>query len=121
MVQSAARLRLPHPRRWDAGHLRPYGDVAALRHRRAAPGPDRAGPLRSWAQRHDGRRGASGWRPARTRVALERRRFTTIASPQAPAYCIGMRVLLTALVCVLMSAPALAVDRNTVEIASKTG
>ena len=32
-----------------------------------------------------------------------------------------MRVLLTALVCILTAAPALAVDRNTVEIASKSG
>src|SRR6478735_2107671 len=32
-----------------------------------------------------------------------------------------MRVLLTALVCILIAAPALAVDRNTVEIASKSG
>lgn len=32
-----------------------------------------------------------------------------------------MRVLLTALVCILVSAPALALDRNTVEISSKSG
>lgn len=32
-----------------------------------------------------------------------------------------MRALVTALACILMSAPALALDRNTVEIASKTG
>ena len=32
-----------------------------------------------------------------------------------------MRMLLTALVCILIAAPALALDRNTVEIASKSG
>jgi hypothetical protein len=32
-----------------------------------------------------------------------------------------MRALLTALVCLLISRPVLALDRNTVEIASKTG
>ena len=32
-----------------------------------------------------------------------------------------MRVLLTVLVCILIATPALALDRNTVEIASKSG
>ena len=33
MVQSAARIRLPDPRRRHAGHLRAHGDAAPLRHR----------------------------------------------------------------------------------------
>ena len=47
--------------------------------------------------------------------------FRTIESRQARAYCMHMRALLTALVCILIATPTFALDRNTVEIASKSG
>src|SRR5215204_1508217 len=59
MVQPSARLRLPHPRRGHAGHLRPHGDAAPLRHRRAQARRTRAGALRRRRQGPDGRRGAA--------------------------------------------------------------
>ena len=43
-----ARFRLPDARRGDAGHLRPHGNAAPVRHDRTAAGPVRAGAL--WAR-----------------------------------------------------------------------
>ncbi len=48
MVQSAARVRLPDAGGGDAGHFRPYGNVAPLRPGRAAARPVRPGTL--WAR-----------------------------------------------------------------------
>src|SRR5918998_1356188 len=58
VVQPPARLRLPDPGRGQARHLRPYGNPAALRHRRAEA--RRAGLCALWRrlQRPDGGRGA---------------------------------------------------------------
>ena len=65
VVQPAARLRLPDPRRGHAGHLRPHGDAAPLRHRRAEAGREGVRALRRRLQGPDGGRGA----PRRHRAA----------------------------------------------------
>ena len=70
VVQSAARLRVSHPRRGYARHFRAYGDLAPLRLDRVAAGPVRAGALRARAQGLDGGRGASRRRAARPGLAL---------------------------------------------------
>src|SRR5262245_42792850 len=70
MVQSAARLRLPDPRRWNARHLRAYGNLAPLRPDRIAAGPVCPGALWTRAEGIDGGRGAPRGRPARTGLTL---------------------------------------------------
>ena len=65
-------------RRGNAGHFRPYGDLAPLRDHRAATGPDRAGALWARTQRDDGCRSAAGWRTARTRLALRLARCSSL-------------------------------------------
>src|SRR5262245_9933734 len=70
MVQSAARIRLPDPRRGDARHFRAYGDVASLRADRIAAGPVRSCALRTRAEGIDGGRGAPRRRAARAGLAL---------------------------------------------------
>ncbi len=72
MVQPAARVRLPDPRRGHARHLRAHGDAAPLRPRRAAARADRAGALRAGAEGPDGGRSASRWRPARVSPRTDR-------------------------------------------------
>src|SRR6185437_16621134 len=62
--------RLPDARRGDTRHLRAHGDVAPLRHHRAASRPDRAGAVWTWPEGRDGDRGAPGRRHARLGVAL---------------------------------------------------
>ena len=52
------------------GHLRPYGDVAPLRHHRVAAGTDRFGQIWARTEGFDGGRSAAGWWTARTGVAL---------------------------------------------------
>nr|CAD5273513.1 hypothetical protein BOSE7B_40035 [Bosea sp. 7B] len=56
VVQPPARLRFRLGRRGRARHLRPYGDAAPLRHRRADSGADRAGALWAWTEGADGGR-----------------------------------------------------------------
>src|SRR5258708_38401860 len=70
MVQSAARVRFPDPRRGYARHFRAYGDVAPVRPGRIAAGPVCAGALWTWAEGIDGGRGAPRRRPARSGLAL---------------------------------------------------
>src|SRR5262245_8268074 len=84
MVQPPARIRLSHARGGDAGHLRPYGDVAPLRADRAAPRPDRAGALRPGPQGTDGCRGAAGRHGRTGRVTLINTYPQAAPTPSAP-------------------------------------
>ncbi len=70
VVQSAARLRVPDPGRWNSGHLRPHGDLAALRHHRVAARPVRHGALWAGAEGDDGGGGPAGRRPAGASLPL---------------------------------------------------
>ena len=70
VVQPLAGFWVSHPRRGNAGHLRPHGDVAALRHHRTAAGANRAGPLRSGTERSDGIGGPAGWWSAHSCIPL---------------------------------------------------
>src|SRR6516162_9411543 len=104
MVQSVAWLRLPDAGGGDAGHFRAYGNAAPVRHDRTAARPVRAGPLRTGAEGHDGRRSPSRRRTARSHLSL----ITPIAR-WAAARSIAVALFVTA--CAL--APARAADQAT--------
>src|ERR1700761_2292039 len=59
VVQSAARLRFPEPRRGDTGYLRAHGDLAPFRNDRAASWSICDGPVRARLEGHDGGRDLS--------------------------------------------------------------
>src|ERR1700744_2940206 len=120
MVQSVARLWLRYAGGRQTGHLRPYGDVASVRHDRTAPRAVRSGPLRARTQGADGGGSAPRRRLARPRIALAAR---ALSGTRRCLRACGLAAILFVTGCALPVAqsPASAAGQDTIEIVTSSG